>query len=90
MADDNTVYIGNKPATNYVLAVLTQFNTGAKEVTLKARGRTISRCVDVAEISKSKFDNKAKVVNIEIGTEEVESKDGRKLNVSTMAIVLTK
>ncbi len=40
---------------NYVLAVLTQFNSGATEVSIKARGRAISRAVDVAEIVRKRF-----------------------------------
>ena len=50
MAEENIVYIGNKPVMNYVLAVVTQMNSGVTEVILKARGRAISRAVDVAEI----------------------------------------
>ena len=54
MADekpDNTVYIGKKPTMNYVLAVATQFNSGTAEVIIKARGKSISKAVDVAEIT---------------------------------------
>jgi len=43
MTDDNIIYVGNKPVMNYVLAVVTQFNNGADEVLIKARGRAISR-----------------------------------------------
>jgi len=50
MSEENIVYIGNKPVMNYVLAVVTQINGGVSKVCLKARGRAISRCVDVAEI----------------------------------------
>jgi len=39
MIEDNVVFIGNKPVMNYVLAVVTQFNNGAAEVTVKARGK---------------------------------------------------
>ncbi|HDI10182.1 MAG TPA: RNA-binding protein, partial [Euryarchaeota archaeon] len=48
--EENVVYIGGKPVMNYVLAVITQFNEGGDRVVLKARGRAISRAVDVAEI----------------------------------------
>jgi len=50
MIKDNTVFVGNKPVMNYVLAVVTQFNNGAQEVAIKARGKAISRAVDTAEI----------------------------------------
>ena len=53
MAEDNIIYIGKKPTMNYVLAVVTQFqqdeSDGQKKVIIKARGRTISQAVDVAE-----------------------------------------
>jgi len=52
---ENTVFVGNKPVMNYVLAVVTQFNNGAEEVTIKARGKAISRAVDTAEISLNRF-----------------------------------
>jgi DNA-binding protein len=55
MSEENTVYIGSKPLMNYVLAVVTQMNNGTSEVMLKARGRSISRAVDVAEVVKNKF-----------------------------------
>ena len=47
---ENVVYIGNKPVMNYVLAVVTQMNSGVDEVMLKARGRAISRAVDIAKL----------------------------------------
>ncbi|HJJ55876.1 MAG TPA: RNA-binding protein, partial [Methanocorpusculum sp.] len=43
---DNIVLIGNKPVMNYVLAVVTQFNSGNSEITIKARGRAIVRAID--------------------------------------------
>ena len=61
MLKDNTVFVGNKPVMNYVLAVVTQFNNGAEEVAIKARGKAISRAVDTAEIALNRFlDNVAK------------------------------
>ncbi len=52
---ENVVFIGVKPVMNYVLAVITQFNQGINEITLKARGKAISRAVDVAEIVRNRF-----------------------------------
>lgn len=89
-AGDNVIFIGKKPAMSYVLAVMTQFTTGVNEVYIKARGRSISRAVDVAEIVKHKFLTDVKVRNIEIGTEEREVEGGNKINVSTMNIILAK
>ena len=88
-AAENAVFIGTKPVMNYVLAVITQFNEGANEVTLKARGKAISRAVDVAEIVRNRFLQGLVVRNISIGTEEVQAESG-KANVSTIEIVLGK
>jgi len=88
--DDNVVYVGQKPTMSYVLAVITQFTGGLKEVHLKARGRSISRAVDVAEIVRNRFLENAKIQNIEIGTEEREVEEGNKINVSTIDIKLVK
>ncbi len=89
-ADDNVVFVGRKPTMSYVLAVITQFSNGLKEVHIKARGRSISSAVDVAEIVRNRFLNDVKVKNIEIGTEEREVEDGNKINVSTVDVVLAK
>ncbi len=48
--EDNLVYVGTKPVMNYVLAVVTQFNDGVKEIVIEARGKSIPRAVDTAEI----------------------------------------
>jgi DNA-binding protein len=88
--DDNVVYVGQKPTMSYVLAVITQFSGGLNEVHLKARGRSISRAVDVAEIVRNRFLENAKIQNIEIGTEEREVEEGNKINVSTIDIKLVK
>ncbi|OIO21486.1 DNA-binding protein Alba [Candidatus Micrarchaeota archaeon CG11_big_fil_rev_8_21_14_0_20_47_5] len=87
---ENTVYVGKKGVMGYVLAVITQFNNGAGEVTIKARGKVISQAVDVAEIVRSRFMPEAKVSNISIKTEELTSEDGRLAKVSAIEITLSK
>jgi len=60
MKDENTVYIGSKPPMAYVMAMITAFNrSGADSVVLKARGRAISRAVDVAEIARGRYLNES-------------------------------
>lgn len=86
---DNVVFIGNKEVMNYVLAVVTQINEGSDEVYLKARGRAISRSVDTAEIVRNRFLPELDILDIETGTEEVESEDGTS-NVSTITVKLGK
>ena len=89
-ADENTIYVGNKPPMSYVLAVVTQFNTGSSdEVVIKARGRAISRAVDTAEIVRNRFVTDAKIKEIKIGTESVSTEEGSSRNVSFMEISLT-
>ncbi len=89
--DDGTIYIGQKGAMAYVLAVMTQFSTGKSEINIKARGRAISRAVDVAEIVRRRFGSEnVRVHGIQIGTEERETQDRGKINVSTIAIKLAK
>lgn len=89
-ADDNVVYVGSKPAMSYVLAVVTQFSEGNDTVHVKARGKAISRAVDVAEIVRSKFEEDATVEDIEIDTDQIETDEGDELNVSSIQIDLAK
>ncbi|MDO9537013.1 MAG: DNA-binding protein Alba [Thermoplasmata archaeon] len=87
---DNIVYIGKKPTMNYVLAVATQFNSGTSSVTIKARGKSISTAVDVAEIVRNRFIQDLKVDDIRISTEVLEGEEGKKSNVSSIEIFLKK
>tara|TARA_Y100000310_G_scaffold43446_1_gene40510 strand:- start:163 stop:459 length:297 start_codon:yes stop_codon:yes gene_type:complete len=87
---ENTVFVGSKPVMNYVLAVVTQFNNGQNDVHLEARGRAISRAVDVAEIVRKRFLENLKINKIDIGTEELKSKEDESVNVSTIRISLAK
>jgi len=91
--DTNIIFIGEKPFMNYVTGVVTQFQIKKRnEVVIKARGKFISRAVDVAEVSAKKFlkEENIKVKNIVINSEEFENKEGKKVNVSTIDIVLVK
>ena len=92
-SEDNVVFIGGKPFMNYVTGVVMQFTTkGAKEVTVKARGKFISRAVDVSEVCTKRFlkDQNIAVSDIKINSEEFQNKEGKKINVSTMDIVLVR
>jgi DNA-binding protein len=87
MSEDNTIYIGRKGTMEYVTAVVTQFRSGSDEVVIKARGKAISRAVDVAEIVRGRFVRDASVGDVRIGTEQVASENGS-TNVSFIEIVL--
>ncbi|MGC1120898.1 MAG: DNA-binding protein Alba [Candidatus Methanofastidiosia archaeon] len=91
MKDDDVVYIGRKPVMSYVLAAVTQYNIGnSNKVVLKARGRAISKAVDVSEIVRNKFIQELKIDDIKIGTEEVKREDGSASNVSSIEIYMSK
>ncbi|MBI4453384.1 DNA-binding protein Alba [Candidatus Woesearchaeota archaeon] len=92
MTGDNSVFIGNKPFMNYVTSVVMQFTTkNAPEVIVKARGKFISRAVDVSEVAAKRFlDKQVDVKEIKIDSEEFENKEGKRVRVSTIEIVLKK
>lgn len=87
--DDNVVFIGKKGIMAYVLAVVTQFNNGEKDVIVKARGRAISRAVDVTEIVRQRFVTDTDTSDIKIATEELQGHEGP-VKVSAIEITLSK
>jgi DNA-binding protein len=90
MSESNSVLIGKKPVMNYVLACITFFHGGAKEVSIKARGRAISRAIDVAEVVRRRFLPDVKVTKIGIGTDQLPPREegSGPTNVSTVEITL--
>ena len=92
MADDNSIFVGGKPFMNYVTGVVMQFTTkNADEVIVKARGKFISRAVDIAEVATKRFlDGQATVKDVTIDSEEFENKEGKQVRVSTIEILLIK
>ena len=89
-ADENIVLIGKKPVMNYVVALMTFFNSGAKKVVVKARGRAICRAVDTIELLRRAFVKDLQLQGIAITTEEVTRSEGQKANVSAIEITVTK
>ncbi len=90
--NDNNVFIGGKPFMNYVTGVVMQFTTkNADDVVIKARGKFISRAVDVAEVSSKRFlENAVAVSNIKIDSEGFKNDEGRDVRVSTIEITLSR
>jgi archaea-specific DNA-binding protein len=87
----NVVFVGKKPVMSYVLACLTLLQNGTVDITLKARGRAISKAVDAAQILTKKFVPDVTVKSIELSTELVKSIDsGTSSDVSSMEIHLSK
>ncbi len=89
MAEENVIFVGKKPTMNYVLAVVTQFNNNVDKITIKARGKAISKAVDIAEITRHKFIQSAKYKDIKVETETLQGERGDS-NVSSIEITLTK
>jgi len=90
MGEENTVYIGKKPTMNYVLAVVSQINSGNDNICIKARGRAISRAVDVAEIVKNRFVQNLGYKEVRIATEQLSGQDGGSANVSSIEIYMAR
>jgi len=86
----DTILIGKKPVMSYATAVMMHFASGAKLVTIKARGRAISRAVDVIEVVRRRFfGGKLSVKDVAIGTEAI-GEGGDSRNVSTIEIRVEK
>ncbi|MBS3107969.1 DNA-binding protein Alba [Candidatus Woesearchaeota archaeon] len=92
MAEEHTIFVGDKPFMNYVTGVVMQFTTqGSDEVVIKARGKFISRAVDIAEVSRKKFlEGQIDLRNIEIDSKQFQNKEGKDVTVSTIEITLKK
>jgi DNA-binding protein len=73
---ENTVFVGRKPAMTYVMSVSVLFEKLKSgkigEILLKARGKSISKCVDVALISKNRMVQGLELGDIKIWTETKE------------------
>ena len=82
----DVVYIGKKPLMAYVTSTLIQL-ANAKSVSIVARGMSISRAVDVAQIISRKTEHTGySIGDIKIDSVPMESNDGRTRNVSTIDI----
>ena len=92
MTEDNCIFISSKPFMNYVTGVVMQFTTkNAETVIVKARGKFISRAVDVAEVAAKRFlKDQIEVGGIAIDSEEFQNKEGRQVRVSAIEITLKK
>jgi DNA-binding protein len=85
-APRDAIYIGKKPLMAYVTSTLIQL-ANQPYVTIKARGLSIGRAVDVSQIILKRMENAGyKVGEVRIGSETVQSEDGRTRNVSTIEI----
>ena len=90
MVEDNFVFIGKKPLMSYVLAALRQINEGDRTVIIKARGKSISMAVDVAEVLRHQFLPSATVDDVQITTELLTNPEGRESRVSSIEIYMSR
>ena len=90
MAKDNAVLIVKNPVMNYVLAGISLFHPGKKEMFVKARGKAISRAADVVEVTRRSFMLDLKIQKIGIGTEQLApfQEGGALSNLNTIEITL--
>ncbi|MBS3093240.1 DNA-binding protein Alba [Candidatus Pacearchaeota archaeon] len=90
---DNIIFVGVKPFMNYVTSVVMQFqNKGQDEVIVSARGKFISKAVDIVEVARRTFlkDENIKIDDIRISSEQFENKEGKRIFVSAIEIILKK
>ncbi|MCW4032626.1 MAG: DNA/RNA-binding protein AlbA [Candidatus Bathyarchaeota archaeon] len=86
----DTILIGSKPVMAYATAVMMHFHGGRNTLTIKARGRAISRAVDVVEVVRRRFfGGKLAVKDVQIGTQAL-GEGGDVRNVSTIEIKVEK
>lgn len=90
--DTNSIFVGAKPFMNYVTGIVMQFTTkNEQEVLVKARGKFISRAVDVVEVARNRFlEGQIDIDRIGVNSEEFKNKEGKDVRVSTIEIVLKK
>lgn len=82
----NEIFIGKKPLMTYVTATLVQL-ANEPNVIIKARGMSITTAVDVAQIIVKRMDTLGyTIVAVKLGSEQMQSQDGKTRNVSTIEI----
>ena len=82
------VIVGTKPTMNYVIACITLFNSGMSSLCVRARGRNISKAVEVVEMLRRVFVKDAEVDDIKLGTDVHTPSHGKEVSVSTIEIVV--
>ena len=85
----NEILIGKKPLMTYVTATLVQL-ANEPTVLVKARGKSITRAVDVAQIIVKRMDSMGyKIGHVKIGSQLIQSEDGKERNVSTIEVQIS-
>ncbi|AFS81377.1 DNA/RNA-binding protein AlbA [Candidatus Nitrosopumilus koreensis AR1] len=84
----DTIFIGKKPLMSYVTSAIIQLSS-LDSIVIKARGMSIGLAVDVTQVLLKKTDA-FEVGCVKINSESLESQDGRKRDVSTIEIPISK
>ncbi|HXT84022.1 MAG TPA: DNA-binding protein [Verrucomicrobiae bacterium] len=87
----NEIFIGKKPLMTYVTATLVQL-ANEPTVIIKARGKSITRAVDVAQIIVKRMDSLGyRVASVKVGSDLLSGAEGeRARNVSTIDVSISR
>lgn len=89
MATEQTILVGKKPTTNYVIATVMAFNAGVKKVVLKARGAAISKAVSTAAMVRDRFlPGKVQIKDVRIVSDRIQGQGGRERSVAAIEIAI--
>ena len=87
--EGNMIRVGKKPVMNYVMACVTLFNSGSNEIIIRARGKAITKAVDIAQMLRRSFTKGLIIKSIKVGSEDIKRMQ-EEFPISTIEIVLTK
>ncbi len=87
----NEIFIGKKPLMTYVTATLVQL-ANEPTVTIKARGKSITRAVDVAQIIVKRMNTLGyRIEKVRLGSDVIAGEEGeRPRNVSTIEVYISR
>ncbi len=86
---DNLIRVGKKPMMNYVVACLTLFNSGVDQIMVRARGKAITKAVDVVETLRRSFIKDIVIKSIKVGSDDFKN-ENKEIAISIIEIVLIK
>lgn len=88
-SENNMIRVGKKPVMNYVMACVTLFNSGSNEIIIRARGKAITKAVDITEMLRRSFAKDLIIKSIRVGSEDIKRMQ-EEFPISIIEIVLTK
>lgn len=88
MFEGNVMFIGKKPIMSYVLTAVPKLEE-LGGLTVRARGMSISKAVDIALILQDRYVKECRIDGIDIRTEVLDGENGEKVKVSSIEIRLS-